>query len=73
MTVRVLDSGATTDEASGAPIWQRSIEERMDSGLILIDKPPGPTSHQVAAWARDILGVDHLAHGGTLDPFATGV
>ena len=39
----------------------------------MIDKPAGPTSHQVAAWAKDILGIDHLAHGGTLDPFATGL
>ena len=40
--------------------------------MILVDKPPGPSSHQLASWARDILGLKRLGHGGTLDPFATG-
>tara|TARA_B100000902_G_scaffold159696_1_gene155536 strand:+ start:1713 stop:2693 length:981 start_codon:yes stop_codon:yes gene_type:complete len=69
----IIDSTAVTDSSHGSPVWQRSLEERLDAGLILIDKPAGPTSHQVAAWAKDILGIDHLAHGGTLDPFATGL
>ena len=71
--VMIIDSSAVTDSSHGAPVLQRSLEERLDAGLILIDKPAGPTSHQVAAWAKDILGIDHLAHGGTLDPFATGL
>ncbi len=70
---KIIDSSATTDSSHGAPVWHRSLEERLDAGLILIDKPAGPTSHQVAAWAKEILGIDHLAHGGTLDPFATGL
>ena len=71
--VMIIDPSAVTDSSHGAPVLQRSIEERLDAGLILIDKPAGPTSHQVAAWAKDILGINHLAHGGTLDPFATGL
>lgn len=51
----------------------RSLEERLASGFILLDKPKGPTSHQVSAWVRDLLEMDKLGHGGTLDPFATGV
>ena len=50
-----------------------TIEQRLSSGFILLDKPPGPTSHQIASWVRDLLGLDRLGHGGTLDPFATGV
>ena len=50
-----------------------SIEQLLASGFILLDKPPGPTSHQVASWVRDLLGLERLGHGGTLDPFATGV
>ena len=42
-------------------------------GIVVLDKPLGPTSHQVSAWARDILGVEKLGHGGTLDPEASGV
>jgi len=39
----------------------------------VLDKPLGPTSHQVSAWARDMLGLEKLGHGGTLDPEASGV
>lgn len=51
----------------------RDIENRINNGLILIDKPPGPTSHQVSAWVKDILGIEKAGHSGTLDPKATGV
>jgi len=43
-----------------------------DKGVVVIDKPSGPTSHEVAAWVRDILGVEKAAHTGTLDPRVTG-
>lgn len=42
-------------------------------GFIVIDKPRGPTSHQVDSWVRQITGVSKVGHVGTLDPFATGV
>jgi len=51
----------------------RSIEERINNGLVLIDKPAGPTSHQVSAWVKRILGIKKAGHSGTLDPMATGV
>jgi len=51
----------------------RDFNSRMKAGFILLDKHPGPTSHQLSAWARDLLEIDKLAHGGTLDPFASGV
>ena len=73
MTVHVLDENAQTDEAFGCAPDDRSLEQRLASGFILLDKPAGPTSHQLAAWARDLLGLERLGHGGTLDPFATGV
>ena len=50
-----------------------TVEQRIASGFILLDKPAGPTSHQFAALVRDLLGLERLGHGGTLDPFATGV
>lgn len=73
MSVHVLDSKPTTDDAFGTVPDERTLEQRLASGFILVDKPAGPTSHQLAAWARDLLGLDRLGHGGTLDPFATGV
>lgn len=42
-------------------------------GLLLVDKPAGCTSHDVVAIARRALGVRRVGHGGTLDPFATGL
>lgn len=38
-----------------------------------IDKPRGPTSHQVSAWVREILDISKAGHVGTLDPNVTGV
>ncbi|MBA2301079.1 MAG: tRNA pseudouridine(55) synthase TruB [Acidobacteria bacterium] len=42
-------------------------------GVLVIDKPPGPTSHDVVAWARRVLREKRIGHTGTLDPLATGV
>ena len=51
----------------------RTIEQLLESCFILLDKSPGPSSHQVSAWARDMMGLEKLGHGGTLDPFASGL
>ncbi|MGZ4887344.1 MAG: tRNA pseudouridine(55) synthase TruB, partial [Candidatus Aminicenantales bacterium] len=42
-------------------------------GLLIIDKPPGCTSHDVVLRVRSLLGTKRVGHGGTLDPDATGV
>lgn len=42
-------------------------------GVLIIDKPEGPTSHDVVARARRVLGEKRIGHTGTLDPMATGV
>lgn len=42
-------------------------------GVLIIDKPSGPTSHDVVTLARRALGVSRVGHTGTLDPMATGV
>jgi H/ACA ribonucleoprotein complex subunit 4 len=50
------------------------VEERIrDGAFLLVDKPRGPTSHQVAAWVRDLLGVERAGHAGTLDPHVSGL
>jgi len=43
------------------------------SGLLLLDKPSGPTSHDVVARMRRVLGERSIGHAGTLDPMATGL
>lgn len=42
-------------------------------GVLLVDKPLGPTSHDVVGWVRWVLGVGRVGHCGTLDPGATGL
>ncbi len=42
-------------------------------GVIVVAKPAGPTSHDVVALVRRLSGVRRVGHGGTLDPFASGV
>lgn len=42
-------------------------------GLLVVDKPVGPTSHDVVQWARRVLGTSQVGHTGTLDPMASGV
>ncbi len=45
----------------------------MAEGVIVVDKPAGPTSHDVVAWARWALRTRQIGHCGTLDPPATGL
>ena len=69
-------SSAKTDPKYGCPPSERDIITHINNGLIILDKPKGPTSHQVAAWVRDIFapeGVKKAGHSGTLDPGVTGV
>lgn len=47
--------------------------ESRGRGLLLVDKPAGPTSHDVVGRVRRILGEGSVGHTGTLDPFATGL
>ena len=69
----ILQDSTNTDSKSGGNPYSRDISELFQSGVILVNKPRGPTSHQLASWARNLLGIKKLGHGGTLDPFATGV
>jgi tRNA pseudouridine55 synthase len=52
---------------------QTSRPTRAIDGLLLVDKPAGVTSHDVVGAARRALGEKRIGHGGTLDPFATGL
>lgn len=44
-----------------------SIEEKLKRGVIVVDKPPGPTSHEVVAYLKKMLGIKKAGHGGTLE------
>lgn len=51
----------------------RSIEELIRNGIIILDKWPGPTSHDVSATLKKIFNLKKTAHAGTLDPAVSGV
>ncbi|MDS0294467.1 RNA-guided pseudouridylation complex pseudouridine synthase subunit Cbf5 [Halogeometricum luteum] len=54
------------------PPGERSVDDLLSFGVVNLDKPPGPSAHQVAAWVRDMTDVERAAHAGTLDPKVTG-
>ena len=65
------------------PPDDRSPAELLTFGVVNLDKPPGPSSHQVSGWLRDAVdetladagveaAIDRAAHAGTLDPKVTG-
>ncbi|MEM4340141.1 MAG: RNA-guided pseudouridylation complex pseudouridine synthase subunit Cbf5, partial [Candidatus Nitrosocaldus sp.] len=62
-----------TDEHYGYHPFSRPIDVLLDYGLIALDKPAGPTSHEVVAWVKRILAVEGAGHSGTLDPPTTGL
>jgi H/ACA ribonucleoprotein complex subunit 4 len=70
---RLIRVTAKTNSHYGKNPSERTIPELLNNGFINLDKPSGPSSHQVAAWVRDILEIEKTGHGGTLDPAVTGV
>ncbi|MDG6898903.1 MAG: RNA-guided pseudouridylation complex pseudouridine synthase subunit Cbf5, partial [Nitrososphaerota archaeon] len=62
-----------TDPSLGFTPSSRPPEAIVEYGLIALDKPRGPTSHEVVAWVRKMLGVEKAGHSGTLDPPVSGV
>jgi H/ACA ribonucleoprotein complex subunit 4 len=50
----------------------RPLKEHLKYGVINLDKPSNPSSHEVVAWIKKILKVEKTGHSGTLDPKVTG-
>jgi len=63
----------TTNLKYGHKPSERPADQYIRYGTINLDKPAGPTSHEVAAWVKRIMHVENIGHGGTLDPKVTGV
>lgn len=64
---------AITDPDYGYIPNRRPIKEYISLGVINLDKPSGPTSHEVVSWVKKILNIPKAGHGGTLDPKVTGL
>jgi len=52
---------------------ERPLSEYLQAGVINLDKPPGPSSHEVVAWVKRLLSLERAGHGGTLDPKVSGI
>ncbi|EMA57726.1 H/ACA RNA-protein complex component Cbf5p [Halorubrum distributum JCM 13561] len=78
------DAPADGEGPLRAPPGERSVPELLRFGVVNLDKPAGPSSHQVSAWVRDAIDetlaaldsegppTGGVAHSGTLDPKVTG-
>ncbi|QOJ78120.1 RNA-guided pseudouridylation complex pseudouridine synthase subunit Cbf5 [Infirmifilum lucidum] len=62
-----------TDPSYGFQYDQRPVEVLLKYSVINLDKPVGPNSHEIVAWIRRILGIERVAHAGTLDPKVSGI
>ena len=69
----ITKSKSITNPEYGCKPEERPIEDYIRKGVINLDKPSGPTSHEVDSWVKRILKLDKTGHGGTLDPKVTGV
>ncbi|EFN51852.1 hypothetical protein CHLNCDRAFT_37236 [Chlorella variabilis] len=65
-------SGHYTPIPSGHTPLRRPLQEYVRYGVINLDKPSNPSSHEVVAWIKRILRVEKTGHSGTLDPKVTG-
>ncbi len=64
LLTRVEDS---TDPKYGCRPEERSLSLQIKYGIINVDKPGGPSSHEVVAWIKRMMKLSHAGHGGTLE------
>ncbi len=62
-----------SDAAYGVEPGKRNVAQLLNTGLIPLDKPRGPTSHEVVSWVRRMLEIEKAGHSGTLDPLVSGL
>lgn len=68
----VLSEDRTNDNYGYYP-GRRPINVYLDYGFMPLDKPRGPSSHEVVAWVRKMLQEEKAGHSGTLDPGVSGL
>jgi H/ACA ribonucleoprotein complex subunit 4 len=71
-TLEIINDDVTNNKYGHYPN-NRPLNVLLDNGIILLDKPSGPTSHELVAWTKRILGITKAGHSGTLDPATTGL
>ncbi|KAI5964661.1 CBF5 [Candida pseudojiufengensis] len=68
----LVRSSHYTPIPAGSSPYNRDLKSYVSSGVINLDKPSNPSSHEVVAWIKRILRVEKTGHSGTLDPKVTG-
>ncbi|GMK57712.1 hypothetical protein CspeluHIS016_0405460 [Cutaneotrichosporon spelunceum] len=68
----IVRSNHFTPIPCGVSPLKRELKTYIESGVINLDKPSNPSSHEVVAWLKRILRVEKTGHSGTLDPKVTG-
>ena len=63
-----IRTGHYTPIPSGHTPLRRPLQEYVRYGVVNLDKPSNPSSHEVVAWIKRILRVEKTGHSGTLDP-----
>ena len=66
-------TGHYTPIPCGHSPLKRPLQEYIRYGVINLDKPANPSSHEVVAWLKRMLRVEKTGHSGTLDPKVTGI
>jgi H/ACA ribonucleoprotein complex subunit 4 len=69
----IVKADSPTSGEYGCSPEDRNVKELINYGIINLNKPSGPTSHQVSDYVKKILNLDKAGHSGTLDPKVTGV
>lgn len=68
----LVRTGHYTPIPVGHSPLKRPLDEYLKYGVINLDKPANPSSHEVVAWIKKIMRVEKTGHSGTLDPKVTG-
>ncbi|KAK3109911.1 centromere/microtubule-binding protein cbf5, partial [Teratosphaeriaceae sp. CCFEE 6253] len=68
----LVRTGHFTPIPAGCTPMRRDLKAYISSGVINLDKPSNPSSHEVVAWLKRMLRVERTGHSGTLDPKVTG-
>ena len=63
----VVKTEEETDPRFGHKPEERSLKDLIRFGVINLDKPAGPSSHEVTAWVKRMLSLKRAGHGGTLE------
>ncbi|KAL8787878.1 MAG: hypothetical protein Q9195_007571 [Heterodermia aff. obscurata] len=68
----LVRTGHFTPIPVGCTPLKRDLKSYISSGVINLDKPSNPSSHEVVAWVKRMLRIEKTGHSGTLDPKVTG-